>query len=1318
MTGVRKRCVWLVALLALAAGGPARGDETPPPAVFPAESKGAAAGVEDVRKRIADKQWAAAVEAIQAVMTASGDDLVPIGPDRSVGCRRLCQALLASLPADALRSYRDGADPQAKKMLDQAAGRRDVRLLRKVVDEALCSRPSEKAIDLLGDLAFERGDFAEAEQWWNLLSPPPAAKKASPTAFLLYYPDPQIDPARTRAKLLAARLFRGAYGVADDVETYRKEFGTAEGALAGKQGRYADILRQVAEERDADPPAPFSTWPTFGGDASRGRIAAAPPRLLEQLGALCRPANERRYSLKDREPQDMDPVYDRGVGATLANRSMAFEPVIADGKAIVADAQYVTAVDLRTGAVEHWYDAAQLNTGLAPNRNLPAPPDLRYSLTAAGDRIFARLGTQSVRDAASVDKDAKDRESLLVCLCLKPQADGTHKLWTLLASSLANADADKAPPIFEGAPLVHDGLLYIASTRFMNGRPVTRIQCFPADAAQAPEELWHQDICETREFAEKDRRFRQHLLTLAGPNVVYCSHSGAIAALDAVSGKPVWSVRYPSRGDKTADGEPSPRDLAPCLFADGRLYIAPADYDRLLCLDPATGEKLWDRGPLEAVHLLGVGQGRLIFTTPTGLRAVGADDGVDAWALPDGGGGLPPAGRGLLIGDVVLWPTASKGPGSCEVYAVRQRDGQQPDDPSLLRHIPAGNLVYTDGCLLSADRQTLTLFTPPAVRAAERDQAAPAEPVSPAKRKRQEEERRREKHAALMEAARRAVTARHWQEAADDFTAASSADFSAPVRLQTLLDAAALWKKAGQDSRAVAAWQTVRTGEAYRGLMVEDAWGVPQSAADFAAVRLGQAAKPVDDRNQPADAGRSSGAEPPFFRTWEATLDPGENGLAVAGDLLLCGRGLPTGRLTARSADSGKLRWQTALPFAPTWADRLGDVIVTAGAQGAAGLYAADGQVAWQFTAPPPSRTFADEAGLVLTPDAGRADPLGNFLLIGGCFCLVQGERRIITLDAASGHVLWARRAVGAGLRLPYPDGRFLHVVPVGDALLLVQTSGGRRWLMDAATGRLLHDDPAAREPWPRTPILLADGRMLLTPDARTVALLDPAADRIVWTHTLPGITTRTGEAPRLSAGPAALLLAWPTNVGWRVQRLDRATGQPVWPDPPLLNIDDLDVAGWSQDGGAFYGVRDGVLFARSLMDGAVLWERSADGPRGRWRTQRVGGSLVAYPDQIRGAQFQCRWLWRRLQWEGRLPLEAESGRGFPVACYDARTGRLVQRLNFPIAAESLARWGADDGCLWPACAMESVDGRPLVRLASGRLVVALAGKAWGLAAK
>ena len=195
--------------------------------------------------------------------------------------------------------------------------------------------------------------------------PPSAAKAIRRPPSPSYYPDPQIDPARTRAKVLLARLFRGAHGWADDLQAYRKTHGTAEGALAGKKGRYADILQQVADERNADPPAPTAEWPTFGGDAARGRIAVAPPRLLERLGALCRPV--QRTPLQPEGPPGMGrgtDVTTKAAGPILANRSMAFEPVVADGKAIVADARYVTAYDLRTGAVEKWYDAAKLNGGV------------------------------------------------------------------------------------------------------------------------------------------------------------------------------------------------------------------------------------------------------------------------------------------------------------------------------------------------------------------------------------------------------------------------------------------------------------------------------------------------------------------------------------------------------------------------------------------------------------------------------------------------------------------------------------------------------------------------------------------------------------------------------------------------------------------------------------------------------------------------------------------------------------------------------------------------------------------------------------------
>ena len=116
-----------------------------------------------------------------------------------------------------------------------------------------------------------------------------------------------------------------------------------------------------------------------------------------------------------------------------------------------------------------------------------------------------------------------------------------------------------------------------------------------------------------------------------------------------------------------------PRDLAPAVYAAGRLYVAPADYDRLLCLDPETGRLIWEREGITVVHLLGVGSGRLIFTTPRGIRAVSAADGGDAggWQRPEYADheGLPSYGRGFLAGEVIGDVLAAR-----EAIAERHRE--------------------------------------------------------------------------------------------------------------------------------------------------------------------------------------------------------------------------------------------------------------------------------------------------------------------------------------------------------------------------------------------------------------------------------------------------------------------------------------------------------------------------------------------------------------------------------------------------------------------------------------------------------------------
>src|SRR5581483_4429978 len=118
---------------------------------------------------------------------------------------------------------------------------------------------------------------------------------------------------------------------------------------------------------------------------------------------------------------------------------------------LVADARYVTAYDLRTGEADNWYDAAADFGGMDANLKLPAPADLRYTLTAAEGCIFARLGAQELKP--------DNGESVLVCLGPELGSAGRRLRWYKQPRV-----KDRESAVYEGAPVVHDGRVYIAVT--------------------------------------------------------------------------------------------------------------------------------------------------------------------------------------------------------------------------------------------------------------------------------------------------------------------------------------------------------------------------------------------------------------------------------------------------------------------------------------------------------------------------------------------------------------------------------------------------------------------------------------------------------------------------------------------------------------------------------------------------------------------------------------------------------------------------------------------------------------------------------------
>jgi cellulose synthase operon protein C len=712
----------------------ARGDEAERVTVL-GEAPRTARLIAEADRLAAEKRWPEAVNEYLNLLRESGDDLVRLTPDHFLAARRVCDLRLASLPLEALAIYRRAVEGRAEKLMAQGMLERP--MLAQVVEEAFCTRAAAKALDRLGDLAFERGEFDEAQQWWSTLALPASTPKEG---FMLVHPDSGLEPAYLRAKLILARIFQGDRASA---ETELRQFAalheSARGHLAGRDGVYTAILRDLLSDADALrlPPLP-ERWSTFGGNAARNFVPQARGRLsrFPQLNG-----SEWTVRLHSEEKSEFEAGYgfdsvpgralddsrssQHGLPLSQAARSLACYPVIADDLILTADSRYVTAYQLHSGRTAWRYDVATNHQ--AEHRifedQIPTKQDACFSLSVWGDSVYVRLGAEPVAQSSRPWDRGWAGHSYLVRLKLHAASSSDPERWSILARGKRKPRDDGREPRerarempevnrFEGPPVVDRGRVYVVETRVAGGLVRTSIVCYDADRGH---ESWRQEVCETAELSVGSGHAPARLLALAGDHIVYANHWGAVIALETRTGRRAWAVRYrahrPSRGEaefaKDEAVYPSAPFAPPCLYADGRIFVAPQDLDCILCLDAATGTLQWESAAVDCVHLLGAIGGRLIFTATTPWPCVRAFDvgkglPVPQWVQPREHEELALFGHGLLAGDKVFWPT-SRG-----LHVLRQENGEPiAFDPRI-----RGNLAGADGCLVVAGVESLTAYLP------------------------------------------------------------------------------------------------------------------------------------------------------------------------------------------------------------------------------------------------------------------------------------------------------------------------------------------------------------------------------------------------------------------------------------------------------------------------------------------------------------------------------------------------------------------------------------------------------------------------------
>lgn len=266
---------------------------------------------------------------------------------------------------------------------------------------------------------------------------------------------------------------------------------------------------------------------------------------------------------------------------------------------------------------------------------------------------------------------------------------------------------------FEGSAVAEGSNVYIA-VRSSAVRPRTHVACYDAATGR----LRWRTLVSSAETPGGGRlpEITHNLLTLAEGTIYYNTNLGAVAALDAGTGRLKWVSLYPRARDVGAQDEGSStvhffRDLNPCVYYRGRLMVAPSDTRSIFALDANTGQTLWQsRLASDVVHLLGVGKGSLVASGKE-LWWIDADSGKVLAHWP--GSGSPTGyGRGLLAGGRVYWPTRES------IYAFDQKvpsEGAPVMTEPPIRLAGAddttgGNLVPGPGVLLVAAPDHIDAF--------------------------------------------------------------------------------------------------------------------------------------------------------------------------------------------------------------------------------------------------------------------------------------------------------------------------------------------------------------------------------------------------------------------------------------------------------------------------------------------------------------------------------------------------------------------------------------------------------------------------------
>lgn len=574
----------------------------PSPAVFVPDSSKAAEQFRLAERLEGQREWAKAADVYQEIVDTLGDRVMPVAAEDGTGgeggpryetVARQVERQMSRWPEAGLRVYRERFERAASEL----ASDDDPSPWSQAVDRYFVTTAALEAGKRLIDHRIEQGDLGGAESVLRrLLGMHPKVSGGG------------ADAAERAGLLARAALVSAGLGDAAGAEAHLGAIRDAGGArltLGGRAMTMASLEEAVAGQlawsrTDVDGAA---WWRMPGGTPARNAISTATAKPTARVGLIELPELQSRRGGRPVQPALLQQQREQDERARRDGSAAVIYPAADGGQLFFQDGSRLWGVSIDSGLpLAGWVTTHTSTTPGVYTIPRPVPPvnSHQYSVTLTADSVLAVMGFSDVRAQQWTGQEVTPGQPRVVRLDRETGRvvwEAVPRQWPESFEALRGVDLSGSPVVVGDSVFVaargskgnqfNDA--YVVCLDYETGRP--RWITFVASAAGSMQ-MWMDGSAGAATVTH---------LAAAGGRVFFQTNLGAVAALDAVSGRPEWITTYARDGvaDRpgwgrnirlsTMPGAVRPWSYNPPIVSGGLVFSLPTDGRELLILDATDG---------------------------------------------------------------------------------------------------------------------------------------------------------------------------------------------------------------------------------------------------------------------------------------------------------------------------------------------------------------------------------------------------------------------------------------------------------------------------------------------------------------------------------------------------------------------------------------------------------------------------------------------------------------------------------------------------------------------------------------------------------